>query len=93
MLREHARPGPMRMLEDFTPPVVLPKYVRGQLKEQLRDKLLSVNSREGTLMGRERKLAAFANRFFREKVCSTSLPRFGNHQSDHLAGVVVNDYS
>jgi integrase len=38
MLPEQARPLSMRMLEDFTPPVVLPKYVRGQFKERLRDK-------------------------------------------------------
>ncbi|WP_251475362.1 site-specific integrase [Stenotrophomonas lactitubi] len=38
MLPEHARPLSVKMLEDFTPPVVLPKYVRGQFKERLRDK-------------------------------------------------------
>lgn len=38
MLPEQARPLSMRMLGDVTPPVVLPKYVRGQFKERLRDK-------------------------------------------------------
>ncbi len=38
MLPEQARPLAMRMLEDFRAPVVLPKYVRGQFKERLRDK-------------------------------------------------------
>jgi len=38
MLPEQSRPLAVRMLEDFTPPVVLPRYVRGQFKGRLRDR-------------------------------------------------------
>lgn len=38
MLPEQSRPLAVRMLEDFTPPVALPKYVRGQFKGRLRDR-------------------------------------------------------